>query len=93
MTDKERDESISNLFNMLGDVNNTLTAISEQNKTIFNTLKDIDKAINGNGRPGLIERVTTLETQSNGASKNLTVIGWLVTTFVAIYAAFFKHGN
>ena len=93
MTDKERDESINNLFNRLGDVNKTLTSILEQNKTIFKTLKDIDKAINGNGRPGLIERVTTLETQSNGANKNITVVGWLITTLVAIYAAFFKHGN
>ena len=93
MTDKERDESINNLFNRLGDLNKSLTAISEQNKTIFNMLKDIDKTINGNGRPGLIERVTTLETQSSGANKNLTVVGWLITTLVAIYAAFFKHTN
>lgn len=91
MTDKERDDSINNIFNRLADLNKSLTSISEQNKTIFNTLKDIDKAINGNGRPGLIERVTTLETQASGAGKNVTAVGWIITTLIAMYAAFFKH--
>ena len=83
------------------------------------------KALHGNGKPGLLDRVTTLETNASMSNANSgkidglntrmaelelrleatslrlktdkdwiarirESIGWLVTTAIAIYAAFFR---
>ena len=59
------------------------------------------KAIYGNGKPGLLDRMVALEgklqviqaqTEANHDwfSRIRESIGWLVTTAIAIYAAFFR---
>lgn len=72
------------------EINGELAAIKEQLKTIFNAVEKVDKALNGNGQPGLVERVVKLEAKTSGAWKTVEILGWLATLAVAIYAAF-KH--
>ena len=74
-----------------------LAAMNEQLKTVFKSLQEIKDMLHGDGKTGLISRVTALETrmdekkeQSNGS---ISLIGWIVTTLIAAYAAFFKHAN
>lgn len=38
-----------------------LGRIEEQNKTLFNRITVMEKAMNGNGQPGLLTRVAALE--------------------------------
>ena len=38
-----------------------LGRIEEQNKTLFNRLSELERAVHGNGRPGLLTRVANLE--------------------------------
>lgn len=70
-----------------------VTRIEEQNKTIFNALKDANRILNGNGQPGLVARVTTLEEKHNGASRVVSVLGWLATFLLALYGAAKHHGG
>ena len=70
-----------------------LASIETRLDKIEETLSSIDKALNGNGRPGVIERVTSLEKAEEGSNKNLGVLGWIITTLIAVYAAFIKHGH
>lgn len=39
----------------------SLSRIEEQNKTQFKRIEAIEKAVNGNGQPGLLSRVAALE--------------------------------
>ena len=42
------------------EISGELAAIKEQLKTIFNAVEMVDKALNGNCQPGLVERVVKL---------------------------------
>jgi hypothetical protein len=74
-----------------------LSAIFEQLKTIFVKLDEIRATLHGNGRPGLVERVTTLEVSGNtksGLVEKLIQWGCLIATaVVAVYGSFLKHNN
>ena len=74
-----------------------LSAINEQLKTVFNSLQEIKEMLHGDGKTGLISRVTALETRMDGqkeqSSGSISLVGWIVTTLIAAYAAFFKHAN
>ena len=50
---------------------------------IEETLKKIDKALNGNGHDGVITRVARLEERLNGTWKMLLIIGWLADFLIA----------
>lgn len=50
---------------------------------IEETLKKIDKALNGNGNDGVITRVARLEERLNGTWKTLLIIGWLADFLIA----------
>lgn len=50
---------------------------------IEDTLKKIDKALNGNGHDGVITRVARLEERLNGTWKTLLIIGWLADFLIA----------
>ena len=50
---------------------------------IEETLKKIDKALNGNGHDGVITRVARLEERLNGTWKTLLMIGWLADFLIA----------
>lgn len=75
----------------------TLASIDEQLKTLFNSVQDIKNMLHGDGKTGLISRVTVLETRLDETKKqssgSISLIGWLVTTAIAAYAAFIKHSN
>lgn len=53
---------------------------------IEETLKKIDKALNGNGHDGVITRVARLEERLNGTWKTLLIIGWTADFLVAVGA-------
>lgn len=50
---------------------------------IEETLRKIDKALNGNGQDGVITHVARLEEKINGTWKTLLILGWLLNFFVA----------
>lgn len=79
-----------------------LARIEEQNKTLFNKIDTHEKAINGNGKKGLIDRVGKLETKfvklegiHTNSDKNkssiMTWIGLLLTAAGTIYAIIKHH--
>ena len=68
-----------------------LASINEQLKTIFNELEEIKRTLHGDS--GLVTKVAKLEKAEEGAGKNMNVVGWIITTIIALYAAFFKHAN
>lgn len=82
MTNQERDE--------------LLIRLEERLKGIDEALKRDYRILHGNGQPGLIQRVQELEDfhkNENGFIKKYGgVIGWIVTTVIAIYSVI-KHHN
>ena len=74
-----------------------LSAMNEQLKTLFNSVQEIKDMLHGDGKTGLVSRVTALETrmdETKQQSKNSSSwIAWLITTLIAAYAAFIKHAN
>jgi len=61
---------------------------------IEETLKKIDKALNGNGQDGVLIRVARLEEKINGTWKTLIIIGWMLNFLIAagaFAAAILKH--
>ena len=75
--------------------------MSEFEKNVIDRLARIEsylendsKALYGNGKPGLLDRVSQLETQVKLTSSRQSWVrdslGWLIATGVAIYAAVFK---
>ena len=53
---------------------------------IEDTLKKIDKALNGNGNDGFLIRVARLEEKINGTWKFVLIIGWILNFLVALGA-------
>ena len=47
------------------------------------TLDKIEKTINGNGNPGLVEKVARLQERLDGTWKTLLIIGWLANFAIA----------
>jgi len=81
-----------------------LSAINEQLKTLFNSVQEIKGMLHGDGKTGIISRVTALETRMDAtgqrvddtkkeANNGFSWIAWFATTVIAAYAAFFKHSN
>jgi hypothetical protein len=74
-----------------------LSAMNEQLKTLFNSVQEIKDMLHGDGKTGLISRVTALETRMDEtrqqSSSSSTWIAWIITTLIAAYAAFIKHAN
>lgn len=74
-----------------------LSAMNEQLKTLFNSVQEIKDMLHGDGKTGLVSRVTALETRLDETKQQTTNssswIAWLITTIIAAYAAFIKHSN
>ena len=81
-----------------------LAAIHEQLKTLFTSVQEIKSMIHGDGKTGLIPRVTALETRldetgrrvddtKKETSSGFSWIAWAATAIIAAYAAFIKHSN
>lgn len=82
--DKEKETSVDNDFiELKADVQSGFAAIEQQMKTIFSTLDKIEKTINGNGNPGLVEKVARLQERLDGTWKTLLIIGWLANFAIA----------
>jgi hypothetical protein len=75
------------------DIAKELSAINEQLKTVFSKLEEIKQTLHGNGRQGIIERVTTLEAKDGALGKIIEWGALILTAITAIYGAFFKHGG
>ena len=50
---------------------------------IEETLKKIDKALNGNGSDGILVRVARLEEKINGTWRTLLILGWTANFLIA----------
>lgn len=85
------------------DVYNNLSSISERLGKIETKLNADYAELHGNGKPGLIKEVETINRKLTAIDvKNTlnagvvsTIIGilaWIITTVIAIYGAF-KHGG
>ena len=74
-----------------------LSAMNEQLKTLFNSVQEIKDMLHGDGKTGLVSRVTALETRLDETKQQSTNssswIAWLITTIIAAYAAFIKHST
>ena len=81
-----------------------LAAIREQLKTLFGSVQEIKDMLHGDGKTGIVSRVTALETRMDESGKRVddtktsissgfSWIGWIATTIIAAYAAFIKHSN
>ena len=68
---------------------------------IEEAMKNDYRALYGNGKPGLLDRMASIESQikSIAAERKCNLdwftriresLGWLMTTAIAIYAAFFR---
>lgn len=64
---------------------------------IENSLKNDMKALYGNGKPGLVDKVNDLEkrlevmeSKRNWVRDTIAAAAWLATTLIAAYAAFVK---
>lgn len=61
----------------------TLATLNVRLGQIEDTLKKIDKALNGNGQDGIQVRVARLEEKINGTWKFALIIGWLLNFLIA----------
>ena len=66
------------------------TAIDVRLDNIEKTLDKIDKALNGNGQPGLLERIVKLEEKTSGAWRTIEIVGWIATFLLALYGVLNK---
>ena len=86
-----------NETNQQSSVEASLSAMVEQLKTLFNAVKEIKDMLHGDGKTGLISRVTALETKLDDkkehSNNSNAWIAWLITTLIAAYAAFIKNSN
>ena len=81
-----------------------LAAIHEQLKTLFSSVQEVKDMLHGDGKTGLVSRVTALETRLDGMGQRVddakketntgfSWIAWVVTAIIAAYAAFVKNSN
>ena len=72
----------------------SLATLNVRLEQIEDTLKKLEKALNGNGQDGVLVRVARLEEKINGTWKFALIIGWLLNFLVAVGAvavAILKH--
>jgi len=84
--DNEKIPDNNDFSDLKADVKAGFAAIEQQMTTIFNTLTKIDHTINGNGQPGLVEKVARLEERLQGTWKTLIILGWIANFLVGIAA-------
>lgn len=83
---KNENEAPIELVELRTEVKAGFAGIEQQMITIFNTLEKIDHTLNGNGQPGLVEKVVRLEERLQGTWKTLIILGWLANFAVAVVA-------
>lgn len=60
-----------------------LSSIDEKLRTIFNEIEEVKHTMNGNGQPGMVEKVAKLEERMNGTWKTTLILGWIANFLVA----------
>lgn len=83
-TEKKNEEN--EFIELKAEVKSGFSAIEQQMVTIFKTLEKIDHTINGNGQPGLVEKVARLQERLDGTWKTLLIIGWIANFLVGVGA-------
>lgn len=87
---------MATLSNFQREVLERLTRIEEQTIQQGKDIAAINKTLHGNGHPGVLDRVLTLETEADLQKEHkggiYAVIAWVVTTAIALYGAL-KHSN
>ena len=94
MNTEKKTEETNDFLELKSEVSAGFAKVEQQMVTIFKTLEKIDHTINGNGQPGLVEKVARLQERLDGTWKTLLIIGWTANFLVAVgalVAAFFKH--
>lgn len=71
------------LIELKSEVKSGFAAVEQQMITIFKSLEKIDHTLNGNGQPGIVEKVARLEERLNGTWKTLLILGWIANFLVA----------
>lgn len=79
----ETKTSETEFIELKAEVRAGFAGISEQMKTIFGSLENIDHTLNGNGREGIVERVAKLEEKLTGTWRTLIILGWIANFLVA----------
>ena len=79
----ETKTSEAEFIELKAEVKAGFAGISEQMKTIFGSLEKIDHTLNGNGREGIVERVSKLEEKLTGTWRTLIILGWIANFLVA----------
>ena len=74
------------LIELKSDLKSGFAAVEQQMVTIFKSLEKIDHTLNGNGQPGIVEKVARLEERLQGTWKTLIILGWLANFAVAVVA-------
>ena len=85
MSTKKKTED-NEFIELKAEVKSGFAAIEQQMVTIFKTLEKIDHTINGNGQPGLVEKVARLQERLDGTWKTLLIIGWIANFLVGVGA-------
>jgi hypothetical protein len=72
-------------------VEDKLEAIMIEVRTIREITNKLDERINGNGRPGFIERIATVESRIHEAEKNKAGLLAVIASFIAALGSAFTY--
>ena len=76
------------------DLYSLVARVDERLDQLIRNTEQVEKCLYGNGQPGLISRVQTLEdlhkNENSFFRKFATIGSWIVTTAIAVYALFKK---
>lgn len=72
-------------------VEDKLEAIMIEVRTIRDITNKLDERINGNGRPGFIERIASVETKVREVEKNRSGLFAVITAIIAALGSAFTY--
>lgn len=72
-------------------VEDKLEAIMIEVRTIKEITNKLDERINGNGRPGFIERIASVETKVREVEKNRSGLFAVITAIIAALGSAFTY--
>ena len=72
-------------------VEDKLEAIMIEVRTIREITNKLDERINGNGRPGFIERIASVETKVSEVEKNRSGLFAVITAIIAALGSAFTY--
>lgn len=72
-------------------VEDKLEAIMVEVRTIREITNKLDERINGNGRPGFVERIATVESRLHETEKNKAGLLAVIASFIAALGSAFTY--